>query len=282
MKPSDDETAGPSMEGVEGASLAHRGRRSGSGPGRGRVDGDAVAGGGDPGEGGGHSELSEHAGVGSGQKLGEAPAHRPEAHEGDAQGFAQDGRATKGRGIARGPMAAFMSRSFRRRLLRVSWASTSSTAAWTCRSTGRIEQSPLLRHERSRPEWRSQNWASNSRPPRAPEGLAHRDLVGGAGQGVAAGLAARAGHEPGPPQDPHDLGHVRRRDALALAHLGDGEACVVAVARELEQAAQAVFLLGAELHRRLALTSAPAGGAPPRTSCSAPRPARRPPGRRSP
>jgi predicted AlkP superfamily phosphohydrolase/phosphomutase len=87
-------------------------------------------------------------------------------------------------------------------------------------------------------------------PAQGGQDLAHADLARGPGQRVAARLPARAAHEAPAPQQAHDLGHVGSGDALQPAQLGDVEARSLWTAGHLQQAAQPVFLLGAELHSR--------------------------------
>src|SRR6185369_14948278 len=84
--------------------------------------------------------------------------------------------------------------------------------------------------------------------PQGGQGFADVDLLGGAGEGVAALLAPRAEDETAPAQEAHHLGHGRAGDALLLAQRGDGEAVARVLASQPQQAAQSVFFLSRQLH----------------------------------
>lgn len=80
--------------------------------------------------------------------------------------------------------------------------------------------------------------------------LADPDPVGRTGQDVPAVLAPRTLDESSPAQETQEFGHVVDRESFGLADLRNRQAGAIASAGELEQAAQAVFLLGAEFHGR--------------------------------
>ena len=75
------------------------------------------------------------------------------------------------------------------RLARVSSPSTWSTACCSPRSTGRIEQSRVLRQWRSTPAWRSQKLGVEEPAAEGGEHVERAHLRRRAGERVAAGLA---------------------------------------------------------------------------------------------
>jgi hypothetical protein len=73
--------------------------------------------------------------------------------------------------------------------------------------------------------------------------------LGRARQRVAALFAALGLHETALAEHAQDLGGIGRGDAFGLAHFGNREASALARVADADQAAQAVFFVGAQLHR---------------------------------
>lgn len=80
------------------------------------------------------------------------------------------------------------------------------------------------------------------------EHLGDGDLIGGAGQSVAAGLSTNAGHETAEAQDAHQFGDIGDGKPLRAADLGDAMALLFAVPCHVQKAPQSVLFLGAQLH----------------------------------
>jgi hypothetical protein len=75
-----------------------------------------------------------------------------------------------------------------------------------------------------------------------------QDVFGGPGESVSTGLPARAGHQTALPQHLQDLPGVRHGDALAAAHRGDRENSFGPLLPHLQEAAQAVLIIGGQFH----------------------------------
>src|SRR4051794_4293445 len=104
--------------------------------------------------------------------------------------------------------------------------------------------------------------------------LGHRDLVGRAGQKVAAARAAPALDEPGLAQPRDEVLEIGERQAVGLRHLGQRDWAGAAPGRELHEDPHAVLRLGREHHLRLKPTCGVGyqrGQAPSRRrSCASP------------
>src|SRR5450759_4893488 len=70
------------------------------------------------------------------------------------------------------------------------------------------------------------------------------------GQGVPAVLAARRFDKSALAEHAQDLGRVGGGNSLGLTHFGNRQAATLARVTDADQAAQAVFFIGAQLHRR--------------------------------
>jgi hypothetical protein len=81
-------------------------------------------------------------------------------------------------------------------------------------------------------------------------------------QHVSARLASDALHETALAQPAHQLGNVGNREPLAETDLVDGQVESPASLRELQQAPQSVFFLGADLHEFSSVAHASASDGP--------------------
>jgi hypothetical protein len=67
---------------------------------------------------------------------------------------------------------------------------------------------------------------------------------------ITAGLATHSLYKSALPQNTHQLGHIRCRDAFVTADVGNGRAPTCTLMRNMQEAAQSIFFVRAQLHDR--------------------------------